>query len=122
MRLKTVRFAQNLQRCGLDSKCTVAIVAGNVPNLAPVVFGSICLGHSVVSMYTAMEKLCVIRMFKITEPRIIFCEIKVYDLMVECLAEIGISNVRIFTFGGTKGDADAVDDLFDATGEESDFV
>lgn len=122
MRLKTIRIAQNLQRRGFNSKCTIATVAGNVPHLAPVVFGNICLGFSVVSMYTAMEKHCVLRMFKITQPRIIFCEVKVYDLMVECLAEVGISNVKIFTFDGIKGDSEAVEDLLHATGEESDFV
>lgn len=61
-------------------------------------------------------------MFKIAEPRIIFCEVKVYDLMVECLAEVGISNVKIFTFDGIKGDSGTVDDLLEVTGNENDFV
>lgn len=122
MRLRTIRVAQNLQRRGFNSKFTIATVAGNVPHLAPVVFGNICLGSSVVSMYSAMEKLCVLRMFKLTEPRIIFCEVKVYDLIVKCLAEVGICKAKIFTFDGIKGDSEAVERLLDATGNESDFV
>lgn len=122
MRLKTIRVAQNLQRRGFNSKCTVATVAGNVPHLAPIVYASLCLGCPVAPMYTAMEKQSVLRMIELTEPRIIFCEVKVYDLMVECLAEVGISNVKIFTFDGVKGHSEAVDDLFNPTGNERDFV
>lgn len=122
MRLKTIRIAQNLQRRGFNTKCTIATVAANVPHLAPVVYGALCLGCPVVSMYTAMERHCVLRMFKIAEPSIIFCEVKVYDLLVECLAEVGISNVKIFTFDGIKGDSEAVDNLLEVTGNESDFV
>lgn len=122
MRLKTIRAAQNLQRRGYNSKYTIATVTGNVPHLAPIFYASLCLGWSVAPMYTAMEKLSFLRMFELTEPRIIFCEVKVYDLMVECLAEVGVSNAKIFTFDGIKGDSEAVDDLFDETGNECDFV
>lgn len=122
MRLKTIRVAQNLQRRGLNSKCTIAIVAGNVPHLAPIVYASLCLGCPVSPMYTSMEKPSVLRMFELTEPKIIFCEVKVYDLMVDCLAEAKIRDAKIFTFNGGKGDAESVNCLFMATGCERDFV
>lgn len=122
MRLKTIRAAQNLQRRGFTSKIPIATVAGNVPDLAPIVYASLCLGWPIATMYTAMEKQSILRMFELTEPQIIFCEVEVYDLMVECLAEVGISNANIFTFDGIKGDSIAVDDLFDSTGNERDFV
>lgn len=122
MRLKTIRAAQNLQRRGFSSKCTIATLAANVPHLAPIIYGSLCLGWSVATMYTSMEKQSILRMFELTEPRIIFCEVKVYDLVVECLAEVGISKTTIFTFGGTKGDSEDIEKLFDETGYERDFV
>lgn len=122
MRLKTIRAAQNLQRHGFNSKYTIATVAGNVPHLAPVVYASLCLGWSIATMYTAMEKSSILRMFELTEPRIIFCEIKVYDMIVECLTEVGISNAKVFTFDGIRGDSEAVDDLFNETGNERDFM
>lgn len=122
MRLKTVRAAQNLQRRGFNSKCTIATVAANVPHLAPIVYASLCLGCPVAPMYTSMEKPTVLRMFELTEPRIIFCEVKAYDLMVECLAEAKILDAKIFTFDGVKGDSEAVDNLFRVTGSERDFV
>lgn len=122
MRLKTIRVAQNLQRRVFNSKCTVATVAANVPHLAPVVYASLCLGFPVAPMYTAMEKPNVLRMFELIEPQIIFCEVKAYDLIMECLAAAKLFNAKIFTFDGVKGDSEAVDDLFAATGNERDFV
>lgn len=122
MRMKTIRVAQNLLRRGFNSKYLIATVAGNVPHLAPIIYASLCLGWPVATMYTAMEKQSIVRMFELTEPRIIFCEANVYDLIVECLTEVGISNAKIFTFDGIKGDSEAVDSLFDETGHESDFV
>lgn len=99
----------------------VATIAGNVANLAPIVYASLCLGWPVVTMYTAMEKQSIVRMFDLTEPKIIFCEVNVYDLVVECLSEVG-SNAKIFTFNGTKGESEAVESLLEETGTEMEFT
>lgn len=119
--MKTIRAAQNLQKRGYESKHVVATIAGNVADLAPTVYASLCLGWPVVTMYTAMEKPSILRMFDLTEPKIIFCEVKVYDLVVECLNEVRI-NAKIFTFNGTIGESEAIESLFEKTGTEKDFV
>lgn len=121
IRMKTIRAAQNLRKRGYDSKHVVAIIAGNVANLAPAVYASLCLGWPIVAMYTAMEKQSILRMFELSEPKIIFCEVKVYDLVVECLGEVG-KKAKIFTFSGTKGESEAVESLFEETGTEEHFV
>lgn len=50
----------------------------------------------------------------------IFCDVKAYDLLIDCLKEMDIS-AKIFTFNGTKGDSEPVENLFEETGREADF-
>lgn len=63
-----------------------------------------------------------VRMLKIAEPRLIFCEMDKIDLLLECLKELQME-VKIFTFNGTKGDLESVENLFKETGiDEEDFL
>lgn len=99
----------------------IATIAGNVADLAPIVYASLCLGWPVVTMYTSMEKSSILRMLRLTEPKIIFCELKVYDLVVECLSKFEI-NAKVYTFNGTKANSEPVKSLFEESGIEEDFV
>lgn len=113
-------MAQNLQKRDLiETKQVVGIIAGNVANLAPIVFASLCLGCPVASMPTWWKRY-IIGMLQKTEPTLIFCEAKLYDMVVESLEEVG-SKAKVFTFNGTKGDSEAVETLFEETGTENDF-
>lgn len=120
IRIKTIRAAQNLQRRGYEPKQVVGIISGNVAQLAPIVFASVCLGWPVNSMPTMWKKY-IITMLQKTEPKLIFCEVKVYDLVVECLDEVGYK-AKVFTFNGKKGDSEPVENLFIETGIEEDFM
>lgn len=121
IRLKTIRAAQNLQKRGLlRPKQVIGIIAGNVADLAPIVFASVCLGCPISSMPTWWKRY-IIGMLQKTEPTLVFCEVKLYDMVVESLEEVG-SKAKIFTFNGTKGDSEAVESLFKETGTENDFV
>lgn len=97
------------------------IVAENVAHLPPIVFASLCLGCPINPFNTGVDKAYLIRAFQMTEPCIVFCDVKVCDLVTECLREMG-SNARLFTFNGTKGDSESVESLFEETGIEEDFV
>lgn len=119
IRMRTIRAAQNLQRRGIDKRM-IGIMAGNVADLAPIVFASLCLGCPINPIHMT-SKQDIIRVLKLTEASLIFCEVKVYDLLIECLNEAAI-NAKIFTFNGTTGDSEAVEHLFDETGSEEDFV
>lgn len=117
----TVRAAQNLQKRGYKPKQVVGIVAENTENLTPIVFASFCLACPMNALKTTVQKIDVIRMFTITKPNVLFCDVKVYDLVKECLSELQ-NNAKIFTFNGTKGDSEAVECLFEETGIEDDFL
>lgn len=122
LHLNTIRAAQNLQRQGYyESKQVIAIMSGNVAHLSPIVFASLCLGCPINLLDTKMEKSTVVNMLQLTQPGLVFCEIKVYDLIVEVLTELKM-DAKVFTFNGIKGNSIPVDVLFVKTGVEENFM
>lgn len=119
-RLMTIRAAQNLQRRGHNKKQMISIISSNVPHLAPIVFASLCLGGPVNTIPTTPKRE-ILRILEMTEPKLIFCEIKVFDLVQQCLAELKI-DAEIFTLNGSTDDAEPVEKLFVATGIEEEFM
>lgn len=117
IRMKTIRAAQNIQKRGLlKPKQVVGIMAPDLPDLAPMVFASICLGCPVLSMPRVSK-----RMLSKTEPAVIFCGIEDYDDLFQCLRELGLKT-KLFTFGAIKGDSELADSLLAETGIEDSFV
>ncbi|XP_031623989.1 probable 4-coumarate--CoA ligase 1 [Contarinia nasturtii] len=121
IRLKTIRAAQNLQKRGYKSKNVVGIIAKNSHHLAPIVFASLAIGSAVNTLDTSFKKAELLHMLKTTKPVVIFCDVEVYDLVKECFAELK-NDSKIFTFGGNKGDSEQVENLFEETHNEDDFV
>lgn len=116
----TIRAAQNLQKRGYNSKQMISIISGNVPELAPIIFASLCLGGPVNTIPTTPKRE-IQRILEMTEPKLIFCEIRVFDLVKKCLMELQM-NAKIFTLNGTADDAESVKELFVETGIEEEFV
>lgn len=122
IRLQTIRVAQNLQKRGYcTSRQTVGIMAGNLAHLAAVVVGCISLGCPVNTVYPTADKALFIYTVQITQPSIMFCDINSYDFVKECFEEIGQS-VKIFTFGGVRGESESVECLLQQTHNEDDFL
>lgn len=118
--MMTIRAAQNLQMRGYNSKQVISIISGNVPDLAPVVFASLCLGGPVNTIPTTPKRE-IQRILGMTEPKLIFCEIEVFDMVKKCLQELQM-DAKIFTLNGAADDAESVEVLFVETGIEDDFV
>lgn len=116
----TIRAAQNLQRRGHTSKQMISIISANVPHLAPIVFASLCLGGPVNTIPTTPKRE-ILRILEMTEPKLIFCEVRVYDLVRKCLTELQM-HAKIFTLNGATDDAEAVENLFIETGIENEFM
>lgn len=117
----SIRIAQNLQKRGYKQKQIVGIMAANVPHLCPVVLASLCMGCPINSIDSNVEKGILIRMFESTQPEIVFCEARLYDMMAECLAALG-NNAKIFTFNGRRGNSEPIENLLVETGNEEDFM
>lgn len=96
-------------------------MADNSEYLSSIVFATFCLGCPINSLSTFVGKQDVMRMYGITKPSIVFCDVNVYDLIEECLNELN-NKAKIYTFNGTKGDSEAVEHLLQATGTEDDFM
>lgn len=116
----TIRAAQNLQKRGYNSKDVTAIVAGDVAHLAPIVFASISLIHP-ICVTNSSWKPDTLRMFEMTKPNLIFCDVEDYDMVVECLDDLELK-AKIFTFYKTIGDSEHVELLFAETGNEDEFT
>lgn len=120
--MNTIRAAQNLRQRGYcESKQVITIISGNVAHLAPIVFAALSLGCPINTLDVQMEKSTVLSMLWLTQPHLVFCEIIVYDLIVEVLTELQM-DARIFTFNGSKANSILVDVLFAETGIEESFV
>lgn len=116
----TIRVAQNLQRRGYTTKQMISIISGNVPHLAPIVFASLCLGGPVNTIPTTPKRE-ILRILEMTQPKLIFCEMRVFDLVQTCLAELEM-HAEIFTLNGTTDGAEPVENLFVETGIEEEFT
>lgn len=121
IRLKTIHAAQNLQKRGYNTKQIFGLVAKNSHHLAPIVFASMCLGCPLNAMDAAFNKTELIEMLKTTEPNLIFCDTDTYELTIECLSELK-NSAKVFTFGGSIAGSEPVENLFVATGNESEFM
>lgn len=121
IRIKTIRAAQSLQKHGYKPKQVIGLMVENVPHLSPIIFAAYSIGCPINALSTSVAKADVMRMYGLTDPSVIICDIKVYDLVKECLTELR-KNATIFTFNGTKNDSISVETLFERTDHEESFV
>lgn len=121
IRINTIRASQNLQKRGYKSKQVFGLMAKNSQHVASIVFASINVGSAVNTLDPSFGKTELIHMLKTTKPVLMFCDIEAYDLVQECLTELG-NEAKIFTLGGSKGGSEPVENLFAETHEEDEFL
>ncbi|XP_055298411.1 uncharacterized protein LOC129566474 [Sitodiplosis mosellana] len=121
IRQKTIRAAENLLDRGYKPKQVFGLMAKNSHHVAPIVFGSISIGCPVNTLDPSFKKAELIHMLITIKPVLMFCDVGVYDLVSECLAELK-NDAKIFTFGGSKGKAEPVEKLLLETHNEDYFV
>lgn len=61
-------------------------------------------------------------MLSITKPKLVFCDVDLYDLVRECLNELENEAIAIFTFGGQNDESIPVETLFEERSEEDTFA
>lgn len=106
---------------GYNSKQVFGVLAKNSHHLAPVVFASLAIGCAVNTLDPQFKKNELLHMLKTTKPKLMFCDIEAYELVIECLRELG-NDAKVFTIGGRKSGSDSIECLFAETGNEMDFV
>lgn len=83
----------------------------NTENLAPIVLAEFCMGCPINAMDTSLGTNEAKHMLNIVKPSVMFCDVDVYDMVKECLKELGI-DAKIFTFNRRIGSSECVEDLF----------
>lgn len=121
LRLRIIRAAQNLQKRGYVRGQVFTTVAKNAHHLAPIVFGSLGIGCSMSTLEPTYGKAELLHMLNIIQPSLLFCDVDKFDLVKECLIELG-NNAHVFTFGGSHNGSENVDNLFAETHTECRFV
>lgn len=121
LRIKIIRAAQNLQKRGYKSKEVFGVLARNSHELAPIIFASIAIGSPVNTLEPSFGKAELLHMLKTIKPSLMFCDVEIFDLVKECLLELG-NNAKIFTFGGSKGGSEQIENLFEKTHDECNFL
>lgn len=120
IRRQTVRAALNLQKIGCNKGDIFGIVAKNSHYLAPIVYASLCIGCPINTLDPSFTKLELMHMLSISRPKVMFCDASVYDLVQECLNDLG-NTAKVFTFSGQSGKSIRVEDLFEDVEGESTF-
>lgn len=96
-------------------------IAKNSHNLAPILFGALGIGCAMNTLEPTFGKTELLHMLNIIKPSLLFCDVEVFELVKECLLELG-NNAHVFTFGGSKNGSENVENLFLETHEENSFV
>lgn len=120
MRELTIRASLNLQKRGYKPGDVLGVIATNTDYLAPIVGASYCTGCPINALATSFVKDEIKHMFGITKPSVVFCDVEVYDRLIESLAECGVQ-AKIITMNGKIYGCEEVEDLFVETGLESTF-
>lgn len=96
-------------------------MARNSENLAPLVLAAFCLGCPANAFDTSLGKNEIKHMLNIVRPSLVFCDVDVHDLLVECLGELRIS-AKVITLGGKVGSSEQVEDLLVESEFESSYT
>lgn len=120
LRLKIIRFAQNLKRLGIKDEDVVGVVCSNTVDLMAYVNGIIQLGAIVNPMSVEHSTDDLINMFKQTQPKLVICDSDVYEKVHEALRKLEY-NLPIYTARNEIEGVPFADDLLKTTGDEANY-
>lgn len=118
---KTIQAARSLQKRGHKSNHVFTIFADDSDYLAPILFASFCLGCKTNILNPEYPKVRIVSLLKLIQPNVIFCDADFFDVIKECLNELR-NDAKIFTFIGSRDGSECVENLFQETGMEEDFM
>lgn len=121
MRIKCIRVAQNLQARGFRPKQILTLISKNYHNVAPVIFASLSIACPLNPIDPSFGRIEFMHMLSETKPAAIFCEVTSYDIVNEALLQIK-HDAHIFTFNGSAGRSEPIENLFQETHIEHRFL
>lgn len=116
-----MRVAKNLQRFGAERGQKLQLFIDNYQEIAPLSFGSIFLGCTVVPIAITSSQAECEYFLNITRPEFAVCHIEFYSALKECFTNLKL-NAKIFTVEGQIGDSIPLQSLFESVENESSIM
>lgn len=110
-----------MRELGYEKGDIFVIIARNSHYVTPIIYASLCMGCPINPLDTSFSKPEIMHMLSITKPKLVFCDVDLYDLVRECLNELE-NETTIFTFSGQNNESIPVETLFEERPEEDTFV
>lgn len=89
--INSIRIAENLRKIGLQKGNIVSLISRNNSDVASILFGSLMMGLSVSTLDPSFQTEDFHHMFKITKPKLIFCEPHNFGYVKQALTLVGVS-------------------------------
>lgn len=120
IKLYSIRIALNLQKNGLKMNDCVGIIARNSTYIGSAVFASLVIGCPVNPLDTTFTSDDIIHMFKLTRPKIIFCDSNMINKLRSALLELE-NDALIVSIGERVLGCHYIDDYIEEIIGERDF-
>lgn len=108
----TAHAAKNLRKLGCDKGTKLFVFIGNIPEIAPILFGAICLGCTIVSITIVSSQAECEYFLNLTKPELAICHMKFYSMLRKCFGNLNI-NAKIITDVEQIEDSIPIQSLFD---------
>lgn len=96
VKMSSVRVAQNLTRLGIRPDDVVGFICRNSGNILPLIYGCALIGAPVNPIHISYTKDKIKDMFKMTKPKLVFCDHDLFESTKDALHEIK-NKAMIFT-------------------------
>lgn len=116
-----VRAAQNIRNLNFEKGDVFAVVSKNNHELVPLFVALLCLDHPFNPIDPSSSEEAFMRMFSITKPKLVFCDVESYEMVRRYLRKLK-NDAKIYTFCGQCEDSVAVNELFRQTNREAEFM
>lgn len=90
---------KNFQKFGFKESQILFFLTNNTADVSPLVFAGLCLNCQISSLPTCCSQMEYEYYLNIAKPDFVFCDLKFYSTLKECLTKLKI-NAKIFTFDG----------------------
>ncbi|KAL9705661.1 hypothetical protein quinque_009179 [Culex quinquefasciatus] len=121
MRLRAIRAAQNLTALGLSQGDMVSMACANSENLMPMVLGLLINGMPFNSLSPEFGLDDVAHMMKITQPKMVFCDVSNYELTMRTVDLVVKNKPLVYVFECESKNVNQAEDLLKETGREQMF-
>lgn len=117
----SINVARNLIKLGIKPDDVVGVICRNSKYVPVVLYGCIIVGAPINPLDVSFGKDDIKHMFKLTKPKIVFCDHDMYQVTKEVLNEMH-NDAKVFTLLGEVPDVAFVEEIAKYSGDDSTFI